>query len=213
MSASSFEFGNPYSDVKTSSHWPPRDTDELWDVFIDRETIPIFKGFSANALVIKRSIDQMCASLRAEEKDRLYIPLEAGAAGRQVYKSEMTEAHVELIEAAYSVTNAVLKASEITDDTPIGRVWWQGHYKDPLTPKFHPMNFIEIHGSDSEGEYVKLQLVTDVPEDLVALVTPEPQIQPWLTKDEKIDIGSQVEAEIRELVGDKLVDEPHQRAA
>lgn len=213
MSAQPFESRSQPSDAKAASHWPPKDTDELWDVFIDREDTSLFKGFSVNALMIKNGIDQMCASLRAEEKDRVYLPLEAGATARQVYKDEMTEAHLELIEAAYSVTNAKFKATELSDENPIGRVWLQGQYKDPLTPKFHPMNFIEIHDRDSKGEYIKLQLVTDVPEDLTALVTPESQVQTWLSKDEIIDIGSQAEAEIRDLVGDKLVDEPYPRAA
>jgi hypothetical protein len=213
MSSPSYESGNQLSDAKAAAHWPPRDTDELWDVFIDRETIPLFKGFSANALVFKNGIDQICASLRAEEKDRVYLPLEAGATARQVYKADMTEAHVELIEAAYSLTHAEFKATELSDENTIGRVWWQGHYKDPLTPRFHPMNFIEVHDKDSNGEYIKLQLVTDVPEDLAALITSGSQERPWLSRDEVIDIGAQAEAEIRQLIGDELVDEPHRRAA
>jgi len=155
------------SKMEAASQQLPRTTEELLDFFLDRESIEGFRGFSANALAIKNGIEEVTDLLRADEKGTVFLPLVAGAEGRKVYKEDMTEPHFELFEVTYALTGATLRVSEIDDNNPVGRAWWQGNYYDHASRRSLSMNFIEIHDRDEGGDYVKWQLVTDVPEDLV----------------------------------------------
>lgn len=195
-------------DPMKAAHLPPRTGKDFIEAFTQRESIDVFEGFSANAVLIEDSLDKMAWILKDGAKEKIYLPLEAGAKGRKVYKKDMTVAHLKLIDETYYLTDATLEASEIDDDNPIGRVWWRGSYQGSAGPDLYPMNLIEIHDIDEGGEYMKLQLVTDVPQELIALTATIVPKRPWLSKDQIIDIGSQAAREIRELTGDALVDEP-----
>lgn len=173
------------AEAQVEYSWPPQTSNDVVDFFLKREDLELFHGFSRNALVAKKSIEEIIQAIQEDEtihalkaegitelpekeaRERIYLPLEAGTDGRQVYQSEMTEAHFELFDSLYSLTHAELKFSEIDDANTTGRVWWQGSYIDEQSGKRYPMNFIEIHDEDLNGQYVKWQVVAHVPEGLV----------------------------------------------
>lgn len=205
-------------EVQVEYSWPPQTSNDVVDFFLKREELELFHGFSRNALAAKKGIDEIIQSLQEDEliqtlksdgvtelpekeaRERIYLPLDAGTDGRQVYQSEMTEAHFELFDSLYSLTHAELKVSEIDDANPKGRVWWQGSYVDEQSGKCYPMNFIEIHDEDLKGRYVKWQVVTQVPEGLVPAKPPTTELHPT----EKKLMFRQGMDEIEQLLSDEF---------
>lgn len=173
---------------------------DVIDFFLERESLELFYGFSRNALAAKNAIEEIIQAQQEEEtiqalraegvveipekekRERIYLPLQGGAKGRQIYQHEMTEAHLELFDTVYLLTRANLMASEIDDNNPRGRVWYQGRYTDEQSGNSYPMNFIEIHDHDEKGQYIKWQLVTNVPDELIFAEEPSIRLHPAQTK-------------------------------
>lgn len=149
--------------------WPPKTTADLINFFKQKELEDgIYQGFSGCANVIAGSLDAMAKALRTKEALEISLPLKPGGAAFSLYKDKVHQPHLALMETAYAFTNAKLQVDQLATGELYGLVWWQGRYKD------QPMNFIETHTWDDNGDFMQWDIVSEIPNHLSISETTNP---------------------------------------
>lgn len=174
--------------------WAARDPGELADYFFFHSDGQL-RPFADNAVRIGEAMVSVVQELRSrlgnsqdDSAIRFRLPLKAGGVGRKIYKRDMGQAQTDLLEGIYEMTNAEQKTPDLDTENPIGRVWRTGSFA--VDGRYYPMNFIETHGKDKRGEFLKVHLVTDVPDSLM----------PGYRKDQKpFATSKEVEAQVLDL--------------